>query len=107
MTVVIISKINGEEESLKLVCSYFKNVMKTNPRIGSIRYFGNLYKLGKFGLIIGINGNADDSDYLDKLEDMNQLSSQLGNGVIRYSDFDLSNGDYAHILFSKSLRKIR
>jgi len=83
----------------------YKTIMKTNPRIDGIKYFGRLKQISNFNLIVGINGNNFDFDKDNKFKAMNELSNELGNDVIR---FQYSNeDDYLYLIASKSLKRIK
>ena len=79
--------------------------MKTNPTVSSIRYYADLYKLGRFNLIIGVNGNAIDRDTQAKVDALYELSTQVGSDMFYYEDFNTYNYDYAYILAPISSRR--
>ena len=83
--------------------THFKTIMKTNPRIESIRYFSRLKDVSGFNMIIGVNGNTFDCDMKSKIEAMNNLSSNLDDNYIRFQYED--EDDYIYIIASKELKR--
>ena len=83
--------------------NHFKTIMKTNPRVDSIKYFDSIKKISGFNIIVGINGNNYDYDKKDKINAMNQLSNSLDNDYIRFMYDD--DDDYLYIIASKELKR--
>jgi len=96
---------NGFYGERSLEKTSFKTIMKTNPSIKAFQYYGDLYKLGRFSLIIGINGKAYDKDAQTKVDALYNLASQTGSDMLYYGNYNPYTYDYAHVLAPTSLRR--
>lgn len=99
------NKVNDGYHYSVIENNYFKTIMKTNPRIESIKYFSRLKEVSGFNMIIGVTGNTFDCDMQEKIEAMNNLSNALDDNYIRFQYED--EDDYVYIIASKELKRIR
>jgi hypothetical protein len=83
----------------------FKTIMVTNPRVKAMRYFSEIFKVGKYNLIMGINGMDHDYDRKQKVNTMNKIADTFGNSIIARSIYDPSTDDYAYVIATRNFRK--